>query len=140
MDIHLSILNASSESQGLNQAALSGPALRAFFNITDKWQLDDAQRMQLLGNPGKTTFYKWKREKEGSLSKDTLERISYVLGIYKALHLIFSDSEVADGWMTRANDAPLFAGRTALDRLMSGNVADLYVVRQYLDAERGGWS
>jgi hypothetical protein len=96
--------------------------------------------MALLGNPGKTTFYKWKREKEGSLSKDTLERISYILGIYKALHLIFSDKDAADGWIARANDAPLFGGKPALERMLSGNVADLFVVRRYLDAERGGWA
>ena len=131
---------AQNRKQAFSDHELSGPALRAFFSITDKWELDDGQRMELLGHPGKTTFYKWKRDKEGSLSKDTLERISYILGIYKALHLIFSDARAADGWVTRPNDAPLFGGKPALTRMLSGNVADLFVVRQYLDAERGGWS
>lgn len=128
------------EKQALSDQELSGPALRAFFSITDKWDLDDAERMSLLGEPGRTTFYKWKQAKHGALSRDTLERISYVLGIYKALHLIFSDDDAADGWIKRANTAPLFGGRSALAHMLSGHVADLYVVRQYLDAERGVWA
>lgn len=67
-----------------------------------------------------------------------LERISYVLGIYKALQILFPDPVRADAWIKRANSAPLFAGQRALDRLLSGNVSDLFVVRQYLDAQRGG--
>ncbi len=124
----------------LDDKKLSGPALRAFFNITEGWKLENDERIKLLGNPGRTTFFKWKREKEGMLPKDTLERISYILGIYKALHIIFSDDEAADNWITQPNTAPLFGGKSALDRMMSGNVADLFIVRQYLDAQRGGWA
>ena len=73
----------------------------------------------------------------GTLSRDVLERISYVLGIYKALQILFPDPARADAWVKRPNAAPLFAGQRALDRLLSGNVSDLFVVRQYLDAQRG---
>ena len=71
---------------------------------------------------------------------DTLERISYLLGIFKALHVLLPDEYAADGWIKKPNAAPLFAGKRALDRMLSGRVSDLFVVRQYLDAQRGGWA
>lgn len=117
---------------------LSGPALRAFFRISAAWGLKSAEERILLGQPPESTFFKWKKEQEGSLSRDVLERISYVLGIYKALQILFPDPARADAWVKRPNTAPLFAGQRALDRLLSGNVSDLFVVRQYLDAQRGG--
>lgn len=116
---------------------LAGPALRAFFNIAEQWGLGNEQERVLLGSPGRSTFYRWKRDLSGQLPHDVLERISYILGIYKALHLIFGNEQQADAWISRANDAPLFGGRSALDRMLGGQVADLFVVRQYLDAQRG---
>lgn len=115
----------------------SGPALRAFFNITSAWELSTAQQRTLLGNPPTSTFFKWKKELKGALSRDVLERISYVLGIYKALQILVPVPERADQWISRPNTAPLFGGRSALDRMLGGNVGDLYAVRQYLDAQRG---
>jgi hypothetical protein len=116
---------------------LSGPALRAFFSIATQWGLTNAQQRVLLGNPPPSTFFKWKKEQSGALSRDVLERISYVLGIYKALQILFPDAQHADRWITRPNSADLFGGRSALDRMLAGNVSDLFVVRQYLDAQRG---
>ena len=118
----------------------SAPALRAFFRLADRWGLDIDQQMLLLGVTARSTFFKWKKDEDGHLSVDTLERISYLLGIFKALHILLPDDEAADSWIKRANDAPIFAGRPALDRMLSGRVSDLYVVRAYLDAQRGGWS
>jgi len=117
---------------------LSAPALRAFFRIADAWGLSTAQQRTLLGNPPSSTFFKWKKAQAGNLSRDVLERISYVLGIYKALQILFPDASRADAWISRPNDAPLFHGQSALDRMLGGNVSDLFVVRQYLDAQRGG--
>ena len=68
---------------------------------------------------------------------DTLERISYVLGIYKALQILLPDAARADAWVRQPNSAGPFGGRSALERMMGGNVGDLFVVRQYLDAQRG---
>lgn len=119
------------------QRDLATPALRAFFNITRQWGLNNEQERVLLGSPGRSTFYRWKRDLAGQLPHDALERISYILGIYKVLHLVFSSDRQADEWVGRANSAPLFGGRSALDRMLGGQVADLFVVRQYLDAQRG---
>ena len=119
------------------QRNLSGPALRAFFNIASAWNLNAKQQRTLLGNPPSSTFFKWKRDMGGSVSRDVLERISYVLGIYKALQILFPDTERADAWISKPNAAPLFGGHSALDLMLAGNVSDLYAVRQYLDAQRG---
>lgn len=118
-------------------ADLSGPALRAFFNLAERWELRIADQRKLLGEPPESTFYKWKRHQSGGLSRDVIERISYLLGIYKDLQILFPDPKQADTWVHRPNQAPLFGGQSALQRMLSGNVADLYVVRQYLDAQRG---
>lgn len=116
---------------------LAGPALRAFFNIASAWDLNTAQQRTLLGSPPSSTFFKWKRDLAGSLPRDVIERISYILGIYKALQILIPDDARADAWISSPNTAPLFGGQSALDRMLGGNVGDLYAVRQYLDAQRG---
>jgi hypothetical protein len=118
-------------------ADMSGAGLRAYFRIAEAWQLNRSEQRRLLGDPPTTTFHRWQRE-GGELGRDVLERISYVLGIFKALNILFPDPAQADAWLKRPNTAGPFGGRSALERMMSGNVADLYVVRQYLDGERGG--
>jgi hypothetical protein len=117
--------------------ALSGAGLRAFFNLAERWKLRVADQRKLLGDPPESTFYKWKRERDGALSRDTLERISYLLGIFKALAILFPQPDRADAWLRKPNSAQTFGGKSALERMLSGNVADLFVVRQYLDAQRG---
>jgi hypothetical protein len=117
--------------------ALGGPALRAFFQLAEHWQLRIADQRKLLGDPPESTFYKWKRQQDGLLGRDTIERISYLLGIWKALQILFPDPPQADAWLHKPNQTSLFGGQSALERMLSGNVADLFVVRQYLDAQRG---
>ncbi len=124
------------------QAKMGGPGLRTFYNIAQEWGLTAEEQMVLLGSIPSSTFYYWKKQvtERGdiSLSRDTLERISYVLGIYKALRILLPDSYQA--WVKRPNTNPLFGGRSALDRMLSGNMSDLIAVRQFLDAWRGGWA
>lgn len=116
---------------------LGGPALRAFFRLAEHWKLRIADQRKMLGDPPESTFYKWKRQQDGAPGRDTVERISYLLGIFKALQILFPDPAQADAWLHKPNQAALFGGHSALERMLSGNVADLYVVRQYLDAQRG---
>jgi hypothetical protein len=118
-------------------SATGGAALRAFMNIAEAWGLSVAEQLKLLGIASRSTFFKWRREPEPRLPQDTLERLSYLLGIYKALQILLPDPHAADQWVRKPNAAPLFGGHSALERMLSGQVADLYVVRQYLDAERG---
>ena len=132
-----SVAEESSSSTGPSGAVHAAPALRAFFNIAERWELTAAQQRVLLGNPPSSTFFKWKKERKGPVPRDVLERISYILGIYKALQILLPDPARADRWIHQPNTAPLFGGRSALDRMLGGNVGDLFAVRQYLDAERG---
>ena len=127
-------------ASALDRRGLSGPALRTFFRIAKLWRLSVEEQMTLLGLSARSTYFKWKKDPGVVLSRDTLERISYVTGIYKALQVLLPDETAADEWVKRPNAAPPFGGRSALDRMMSGQVVDLYVVRQYLDAEGGGWA
>ena len=117
---------------------LGAPAMRTFFRIADAWGLSNDEARTLLGNPSRSTYFVWKKGGHAQIPRDTLERVSYILGIYKALQILLPDPAAADAWIRKSNTAPLFAGKPALERMLSGNVADLYVVRQYLDAWRGG--
>ena len=132
---------ASHPTQASKPPTLSAAGLRAFFNIARDWGLSGDEQMVLLGGPGRSTFFKWKSAPEtAELKRDTLERLSYLLGIYKALQILLPDAAAADAWVKKPNIAPLFGGKSALDRMLGGNVGDLLAVRQYLDARRGGWA
>ena len=124
----------------IDRKGLSGPALRTFFRIASLWNLSVDDQMTLLGGTARSTFFKWKRDPNTVLPTDTLERISYIVGIYKALQTLLPDGQAADEWIKQPNEALMFAGQSALNRMMSGQVADLFVVRQYLDAQSVGWA
>ena len=123
----------------LSPKEMVAAALRSYFRIAEAWKLSQEEARNLLGSPPPSTYYKWKAGRVGTVSHDLLERVSYVLGIYKALQILLPVPQAADAWVKRPNDAPLFNGRSALDLMLSGRVADLFMVRQYLDAQRGGW-
>jgi hypothetical protein len=116
---------------------LGATALTAFFNITAAWGLSAEEERTLLGSPPRSTFFKWKSERSARLSPDTLERISYVMGIYKALRILLPTEESANDWVKKPNTGRGFNGQSALDRMLAGRVIDLADVRRYLDAERG---
>jgi len=116
---------------------LGATALTAFFNITAAWALTAEEERILLGSPPRSTFFKWKSERSAKLSADTLERVSYVMGIYKALRILLPTEESANAWVKKPNTARGFNGKSALDRMLAGRVIDLADVRRYLDAERG---
>ena len=112
-------------------------ALRTFWKLADAWELGAGEQATLLG-VGRTTLYQWKQGKVGTLDRHQLERLSYLFGIYAALQILFPLARRANEWLRKPNAATLFGGRSALDRMLGGQVADLYVVRHYLDAQRGG--
>jgi len=133
----LSIASSNRAPRHSDYSATGGPALRAFANIAEAWGLSVAEQLKLLGIASRSTFFKWRREREPRLPQDTLERLSYLLGIYKSLQILLPDTRAADAWVRQPNSAPPFGGNSALERMLSGQVADLYIVRQYLDAQRG---
>jgi hypothetical protein len=121
----------------LQSADAAAAALRTFWRLADAWKLSAQEQTTLLG-VGRTTLYQWKQGKVGPLDRHVLERLSYLFGIYAALQILLPVRERADEWIRKPNAAPLFGGRSALERMLGGQVADLFVVRQYLDAQRGG--
>jgi len=119
---------------------MSGPALRTFFQLAAAWKLTGDDQRALLGWPAESTFYKYKSGDAGTLSYDTLIRISLLLGIYKDLQILYPDAALADRWVHLPNSNPLFGGRPALDYLKDGGIDALYQLRRLLDARRGGWN
>jgi len=121
-----------------DSAKLSKAALLTFFNIATAWSLNADEAMTLLGLDSRSTYFKWKKQPESAkLNPDKLERLSYIFGIYKALQVLLPKADAADQWLKRPNSAIPFQGKSALERMLTGHVADLYVVRQYLDGQRG---
>lgn len=135
------LLNAEQPlSVAPQQMAAAG--LRAFARIAQAWELNVDEQLALLGQPPRSTFFAWRKHPEkATVSRDTLERLSNILGIYKSLQLLLPDAAAADAWVRQPNTATPFGGGTALSRMLAGNVSDLNLVRRYLDGVRGGgWS
>jgi hypothetical protein len=117
--------------------ALSGPAVRLFLSLAEQWHLTVDQRLALLGDISRQTYHNWQNGKVGPLSRDQLERISLLLGIHKGLKLLFADDVAGLRWLKSANVDIPFAGKTPLERALSGSINDLFVVRRYIDGWRG---
>lgn len=115
---------------------LSAGALRAFFNIMEQWKVRDEDARVLLGGITNGPFYQLKKKPERVLDADRLQRISYVVGIFKALNILYSEA-LADAWVTRKNRHRIFAGLTPLEFMMRGGLPALQIVRRLLDARRG---
>jgi len=131
------VVKTSTPAVDLASAESGAAALRTFWRLAQAWKLKSTELMALLG-VGRCALYQWKQGKVGPLDRHVLERLSYLFGIYAALQLLLPSDQRADEWLRRPNSAPLFGGQSALQRMLGGQVADLYVVRQYLDAQRGG--
>lgn len=116
---------------------LSPPALKAFFNTMARWRVRDEDARALLGGVTNGPFYEMKRNPERTLDADRLTRISYIIGIFKALGLLHSEP-LADEWVQRPNSNPLFAGLTPLEYMIRGGLPAMQNVRRLLDARRAG--
>lgn len=116
---------------------LSAPALRAFFNIARAWQLNVTEERGLLGWPPSSTFHKYKSGDPGALSFDTLTRISLVLGVYKALHVLYPEPAFADQWIRMPNSNVLFGGLPPIAYLVDAGLDGLFHLRRLLDSRRG---
>ena len=113
-----------------------GAMLRAVVNLFGKWQITDEDAAVLLDLPLRT-YRRWKAGHPGRLNRDLKARLSNLLGIHKALRIIFVDPNRTYAWIKAANAA--FDGRSALDVMRGGELTDLMRVRRYVDAERGAW-
>jgi len=115
---------------------LSPSALRAFVNIMDRWGVKDQDARELLGGVSNGTLYAIKRREKKILSADELLRVSYLVGIFKALNILHG-RKLADEWMQLQNSNPIFANETPLSFVMHGGLPAMQVVRRLLDARRG---
>ena len=116
---------------------LSGPGLRAFFNVMARWQVRDDDARLLLGGVTNGPYYEMKRQPDRLLDVDRLTRVSLIIGIFKALGMLHSDS-LADRWVHLPYSNRLFAGATPLAYMIRGGVPALQTVRRLLDARRAG--
>ncbi len=125
-------LNDKAERERLSKSALQG-----FFKLAQAWKLRDEDACVLLGGISSSAFYEWKKKPGRVLEVDRITRISYLLGIYKALHILYGDN-LADQWVSLPNRNVIFNGKTPLRYMQEGGLLAMQTVRALLDARRGG--
>jgi uncharacterized protein (DUF2384 family) len=123
-------------SQLATRERLSQSAIDGLFAILERWQLPIERAGDLLGGMPRSSVYKLKTA-AGTLRQDELTRVSYIVGIYTALHILLPN-EWADHWVTQPNDNLLFGGQAPLDYMVRAGIPGLQQVRSLLDAARGG--
>ena len=116
---------------------LSPSAVRAFFNMIARWSIRDEDARVLLGGMSNGPYYEMKKNPDRVLDADRLLRISYLVGIFKALNILYS-TKLADAWITLPNSNRIFGGQTPLAYMMKGGLPAMQTVRRLLDARRGG--
>jgi len=128
----LADLSSRGERERLSRSALVG-----FFRLADRWNLRDDDARALLGGVSSSAYYEWKKRPERVLDVDRITRISYLVGIYKALHVLYGDA-LADEWVKLPNANLVFGGRSPLAYMTGGGMLAMQTVRRLLDARRGG--
>ncbi len=124
-------------SAALERERLSPSAIRTFFNIMGKWSVRDDAARALLGGVSNGRFYEMKKSPERTLDADALTRISYLIGIFKALNILYSEA-LADAWIRRPNSNRIFGGQAPLAAMIAGGLPAMQTIRRLLDARRGG--
>jgi hypothetical protein len=116
---------------------ISPAAIKGFLQIMEKWGIKDPDARQLLGGISSGSYYSWKKQPKRVLDQDTLMRVSLLLGIFKALNILYSES-LADSWITLPNRNPMFRGLSPLAYMIERGQPGMLLIRQLLDARRGG--
>jgi hypothetical protein len=119
------------------QKSLSPSALLGFFQLADLWKVRDGDARGLLGGISNGAFYNLKRRPARTLDQDKLTRVSLLVGIFKALNILYS-KKLADAWVQLPNANPMFGGESPLTYMIKGGVPAMIRVRQLVDARRGG--
>jgi hypothetical protein len=114
----------------------AGAMFRAVVSLFGLWGVTDKQAAVLLDLPVRS-YARWKAGGTAHWSRDLKARLSNLMGVHKALRIVFRDPQRGYDWMRAPNS--VFGGRSALDVMLDGDLTDLMRVRHYLDAERGGW-
>lgn len=134
------LTRVESEPRPFTQAPITDEEAAAMFraalNLFRLWGVNDDQAATILDVP-RRTFARWKAGEVGRLGRDGKARLSNLIGIHKALKIVFREASRGYAWIKAPNAA--FGERSALDIMLGGELTDLMRVRRYLDAERGGW-
>jgi hypothetical protein len=124
-------------SSAATRERLSPAAIKGFLRIMERWGVKDPDARHLLGGISSGSYYGWKKQPKRTLDQDGLTRISLLLGIFKALNILYSE-KLADAWITLPNRNPMFRGTTPLAYMIQRGQPGMLHVRQLLDARRGG--
>ena len=117
---------------------LSGSSLIMFFKMMKIWKVRDEDARLLLGGVTNGPFYELKKNPKGKvLDVDGMFRVSYLLGIFKAINILHGQ-KLADEWVQLPNRNPMFAGKTPLQYMIDGALPAMQNVRRLLDGRRGG--
>jgi hypothetical protein len=117
---------------------LSASGLKALFHIAECWKLRGEDVRELLGGVANGSYFEMKKNPDGKvLDADQMYRVSYLIGIFKALNILHSQ-QLADEWVRLPNTNRIFGGRTPLEYMIRGGVPAMQTVRRLLDARRGG--
>ena len=116
---------------------LSPAALKGFFKLMERWRARDEDARLLLGGVSNGPFYELKKNPERVLDADKLLRLSYLIGIFKALHILYPE-DLADRWVTLPNSNRIFNGKPPIEYMARGGIPAMHTVRALLDARRGG--
>jgi uncharacterized protein (DUF2384 family) len=136
-DLGLDLKKLPDLGDAATRARLSPPAIVAFFALADKWDLRNEDAMALMGGISHGRYYELKKNRKGLLSQDELTRISLLIGIFKALNILFSP-RLANQWASRPNSNAMFDNVAPLQVLVRGGVPAMIGVRRLLDSRRGG--
>jgi uncharacterized protein (DUF2384 family) len=136
-DLGLDLRKVPDLADSATRARLSAPAIVAFFAIVEKWALRNEDAMALLGGASHGRYFELKKNRKGLLSQDELTRISLLIGIFKALNILFNQ-QLANQWPSRPNSNPMFGEAAPLQYLTRGGVPAMIGVRRLLDSRRGG--
>ncbi|WP_303293557.1 antitoxin Xre-like helix-turn-helix domain-containing protein [Marinobacter sp. ST-43] len=121
-----------------DEKAIGHLALKGFFGICREWGCTEEEMMQMLGGVSQSTLTKYQALPHLNLSRDTMERISYILGIYKSLRIMYPTAERANRRIRLETSEAPFSGTSALDFMAQGSLKHLMETRRYFDAKRAG--
>ena len=105
--------------------------------LLDRWNLGPNDQAVLLGlsTQSRSTIARYRRGEPFADSADLLARAGHLLGIHKALRILFPhDRELAYRWITTPNRR---FGATPLEVMKRHGYEGILAVRRYLDFERG---
>jgi uncharacterized protein (DUF2384 family) len=137
LDLGLDLRKLPDLTDSETREKLSPAAIEAVLKIAEKWSLKNEDTMALLGGISSGRYYELKKNRKGNLGQDELTRVSLLIGIFKALHILFNEN-LANQWVSRPNSNPMFHDDPPLEVLVEGGIPGMLSVRRLLDSRRGG--